>query len=425
MTCKLLTKCVACGSEDLVPTLDLNDQPLANNFQHHPGASDAYPLAVNRCNNCNHLQLTHIVDPEVIYKNYLYVSGTSQTYLDYMDWYAKFVLEIIDTYIDKNSGIYNVLDIGCNDGSQLDAFKNILVPGLKKISFNTYGVDPAENLHAGTVAKGHRVELGFWNQAIADKFDCEFDVITSQNAFAHIPDPVEYLKLAKEKLKRSGLVFISTSQADMVKNREFDTIYHEHISYYNVASMKALAERAGLFLIDVIKTPIHGTSYIFVLSQRGLRSMSVVNFLAMESAVGLDRDETYTDWANDVRKLLDDLRKSVDTLRQLGYTIVGYGAAAKGMTLLNASKIHLDCVIDDNPLKQGRYCPGTDIPVVGIDWLDRVDPGQCIAFIPLAWNFYKEIKARILSRRDHTEDVFLRYFPGIKTEFNPENKLLK
>ena len=99
------------------------------------------------------------------------------------------------------------------------------------------------------------------------------------------------------------------------------------------------------------------------------------------------------------------------------YTIVGYGAAAKGMTLLNASHIHLDVVIDDNPLKQGLYCPGTDIPVVGIDWLDSItDPKEHIVFIPLAWNFYAEIKKNIQARRNNKEDVFLRYFPTIRTD---------
>lgn len=402
--CTPITECLACGSTDLVPTLSLGDQPLANNFQQHPGVREEdawYPLAVNRCLHCDHLQLTHAVDPKIIYTHYLYVSGTSGTYLEYMDWYARFVREQFAHWTTS------VLDIGCNDGSQLNAFR--------QLGYKTYGVDPAENLYSISSAN-HQVTLGFWNQETADSFgDQRFDVITTQNAFAHITDPLSYLKLAKEKLAHSGRIFISTSQADMVVNGEFDTIYHEHISYYNAESMKALAERAGLHLIDVVKTPIHGTSYIFVLGQEPVNSQRINNILAMESR--LHMGSTYRKWSEDVSQLLVDLKDQIDEYRHWGYTIVGYGAAAKGMTLINASNIHLDCVIDDNPLKQGLYCPGTAIPVVDINWLDQItDDDEKVVFVPLAWNFYNEIKRKIQAKRNNTEDIFLRYFPTISSE---------
>ena len=416
--CTPLTHCLACGSSDLIPTLDLNDQPLANNFQKHAGVKDDdlwFPLAINRCQDCDHLQLTHAVDPEVIYKNYLYVSGTSQTYTEYMKWYAAFVSEQFTRHPPST-----VLDIGCNDGSQLDAFA--------ELGYDTYGVDPAENLYPVSTAKGHKVTCGFWDDETMAGLDIQqFDVVTSQNAFAHIPDPLSYLKLVEKILKPNGRMFISTSQADMIQNGEFDTIYHEHISFYNVESMSKLAERAGLKLIDVVKTPIHGTSYIFILGKEPYPGgrFRLENIMAMEYADGLHNGSTYRDWADGVRELIDGLKEQVDLYREWGYTIVGYGAAAKGMTLINASNIHLDCVIDDNPLKQGLYCPGTTIPVVGIDWLDNVtDPNEKIVFIPLAWNFYKEIKNKILAKRKNAEDVFLRYFPELKSEVDPDNKTL-
>lgn len=401
--CTHITQCLACGGTDLIPTLDLKDQPLANNFQEHAGVKDEdlwFPLAVNRCQDCDHLQLTHAVDPKLIYTHYLYVSGTSGTYVEYMDWYAKFVCEqFADTPL-------TVLDIGCNDGSQLNAFK--------KLGLQTFGVDPAENLHAKSSAN-HAVTLGFWDEATSLKLDTQlFDVITTQNSFAHIPDPLTYLQLARERLTNNGKIFISTSQADMVINGEFDTIYHEHISYYNAESMQALANRAGLHLIDVIKTPIHGTSYVFVLSKEPSNTQRIENILAMESK--LHMGSTYRKWATDVQQLLVDLKTQIDIYREWGYTIVGYGAAAKGMTLLNASDIHLDCVIDDNPLKQGLYCPGTTIPVVDISWLAKLTAPEKVVFVPLAWNFYNEIKKKIKATRDVDGDMFLRYFPAIETE---------
>ena len=127
-----ITECIACGSTNLELTLDLQDQPLANNFQAHGGVRDTdewFPLAINRCTNCNHLQLTEAVNPAIIYTHYLYVSGTSGTYVEYMDWYARFVREQFGHWVTT------VLDIGCNDGSQLNAFK--------ALGFDTYEIGRA------------------------------------------------------------------------------------------------------------------------------------------------------------------------------------------------------------------------------------------------------------------------------------------
>jgi SAM-dependent methyltransferase len=405
--CKQITKCLACGGHDLVLTLDLQDQPLANSFQKHAGVKDTdmwFPLAINRCTDCNHLQLTDAVNPALIYTHYLYVSGTSGTYVEYMDWYARFVREQFDRW--PNGG---VLDIGCNDGSQLDAFK--------KIKLQTFGVDPAANLHAKSSAN-HNVVLGFWDEDSAGELGRDFDIITTQNSFAHIPDPLAYLKLAREYLRNDGKIFISTSQADMVLNGEFDTIYHEHISYYNAYSMKCLAERAGLYLNDVIKTPIHGTSYIFILSKKPVNQARVENILAMEAAAGLQTPATYTKWANGVKELIARLRDQLDEYRHHGYAVVGYGAAAKGMTLINASNIHLDAVIDDNPLKQGLFCPGTAIPVVSAEYITGFTDKNHIVFVPLAWNFYNEIVQKIRNIRNNGNDLFIKYFPEITHETN-------
>jgi 2-polyprenyl-3-methyl-5-hydroxy-6-metoxy-1,4-benzoquinol methylase len=399
--CTPITECLACGGTDLIPTLNLGEQPLANNFRDNIVDPELkFPLAVDRCQDCDHLQLTHAVDPKLIYTHYLYVSGTSNTYVEYMDWYARFVREQL------NHWPTTVLDIGCNDGSQLNAFK--------RIGFKTYGVDPAENLYPTSSAE-HQVILGFWNTDTATNLDTTFDVITTQNAFAHIPDPLEYLALAGQYLKHDGKIFISTSQADMVLNGEFDTIYHEHISYYNAESMKRLAERAGLHLVDVVKTPIHGTSYIFVLSKRPHNRERIENILAMESK--LHMGSTYRTWAKNVDQLLKDLAEQINEYRHWGYKIIGYGAAAKGMTLLNASGLYLDAVVDDNPLKQGTWCPGVNIPVVGIEYVANLEPEDKVIFVPLAWNFFKEIVQRIRAVRVGEHDMFVRYFPELKTEF--------
>ena len=277
-------------------------------------------------------------------------------------------------------------------------------------------MDPAENLYARSTGKGHTVWCDFWDSITTNQqINGKFEVITCQNAFAHNPDPVKFLQLAASRLAPAGKIFLQTSQADMVLNSEFDTIYHEHISYYNAESMRRLARRAGLYLTDVFKNPIHGTSYIFVLSADDLPG-NVDEVLDAEQQVGLHDASTYDTWSRNVEELLFTLQSTIESYRMQGYHIVGYGAAAKGMTLLSASGIHLDAVIDDNPLKQGKWCPGPNIPVVASSYLTQIPPDQHIVFVPLAWNFYAEIVQKIHKIRKHPADVFLRYFPVINTE---------
>ena len=384
-----IKKCLACGSVDLIPVLDLNDQPLANSYKKSKDEPEAsYPLKINRCEHCYHVQLTHVVNPDLIYKNYLYVSGTTKTYVDYMSWYADFVCEQFNVFPQS------VLDIGCNDGSQLDKFKS---RGLK-----TFGVDPAENLFELS-SKNHNVTCGYFDE----KYLQPVDIITIQNAFAHNPNPLELLKNCKKNLNIDGLIFIQTSQADMILNDEFDTIYHEHISFYNIKSMMFLCNRAGLNLIDVIKTPIHGTSYIFVISADTSAPANIKNLVEIETNAGLYNKETYTRYSKNCIDMVEKFREVVEEHRTNGYKIVGYGAPAKGNTFLNFAKVPLDMIIDDNPMKQGLYTPGSSIGIVGSEVLKSFEEHDRILFIPLAWNFFKEIRERIIKQRNNFNDVFL------------------
>ena len=384
-----IKKCLACDHDDLKMVLDLNNQPLANSYKNSKDAvEDSFPLAIKVCQVCHHVQLTHIVNPDLIYKNYLYVSGTTKTYVDYMDWYAKFCIEKLGHTPSS------VLDIGCNDGSQLDKFKALNV--------DTYGVDPAENLYE-TSSKNHKVTCGYFD----NKYDRSHDIITIQNAFAHNPNPLELLKNCKKNLEIDGLLFIQTSQADMILNNEFDTIYHEHISYYNIKSMMLLCNRAGLNLIDVVKTPIHGTSYVFIISADRSAPSTIKNLVDMETTAGLYTDFTYTKYTSNCIEKVANFAERVEYWRDQGYKIVGYGAPAKGNTFLNFARIPLDIIIDDNKLKQGLFTPGSSIEIVGSEILGTYTEDDKVLFIPLAWNFFKEIKQRILSVRNNPNDVFL------------------
>jgi 2-polyprenyl-3-methyl-5-hydroxy-6-metoxy-1,4-benzoquinol methylase len=400
--------CLACGSEHVHLALNLGDSPLANSYKDSADQIDArYPLAVNLCYECYHLQLSHTVDPGVIYKNYMYATGTNNTIQQYCEWFSNFVKEYTHTFDPTGQ---SVLDIGCNDGTQLNYFADL--------EYSTYGIDPAENLNS-RIDKRHQTVCDFFGPAAVDKLrdmvpvQDVYNVIVAQNVFAHNPNPLEFLLAAKELMSYPSYLFIQTSQADMVLHNEFDTIYHEHINFFNANSMNELAKRAGMNLVDVIKTPIHGNSYIFVLRLSPHNPYHVQNIIDMERANGLYTVDTYNQWQNNIQKNMSKLVETIENYRSKGYHIVGYGAAAKGMTLLNFSGIELDFIVDDSPLKQGKFAPGTAIPIVGIQRLLEIRDDEKVLFIPLAWNFFDEIKERILGARRVVDDRFVRYFPEV------------
>lgn len=391
-------ECLACGSDNVHTALDLGLSPLANSYKKTVDDVDpCYPLGVLLCHDCCHLQLSHTVNPSIIYKNYLYATGTNNTIKEYSRWFANFCAEYVP-------GASQVLDIGCNDGTQLNYFKDI--------GFNTYGIDPAENLHERSRINHHVVCDFFGPDAVGALNHFEYDIITAQNVFAHNPDPLEFLKSCRELMQERTVLFIQTSQADMVLHNEFDTIYHEHINFFNANSMRKLAQRAGMNLVDVIKTPIHGNSYIFVLSLQNNRQHHVQNIIAMEAP--LLKLSTYQVWRDTVELNVQALKSVIDHYRAQDYVLVGYGAAAKGNTLLNYAKIDLDFIVDDNPLKQGLFTPGRSIPIVGIDRVKELSEQSQVVFIPLAWNFFDEIRNRILQVRNNDNDAFLRYFPRVE-----------
>lgn len=397
-----LTRCLCCDNDRLEPIFDLGQQPLANSFKATANeAEETYPLAVQVCPDCWHMQLTDAVDPTIIFKNYLYVSGTSRTMLEYFDWFSKFVVE----YMPDGYPVGSVLEIGCNDGSQLNYFK--------KMGYETWGIDPAENIYP-TSSKNHNIICDFLNDDSIDKIPAVFDILYAQNVFAHNDNPTEFLKLLRRKMNHHSLLFIQNSQCDMIANGEFDTIYHEHRSFYTHSSMAALAERAGLHIIDFVKGTIHGGSGIYVLSRDMEKPARLKNLIDLETAAGLHKMDTYHKWARNSEILVTDLVTAINYQRKnQNRLVVGYGAPAKGMTLLNYGNIDLDFIIDDAPLKQGRFTPGTGIPVVSIDHLDKHKHRE-ICFVPLAWNFYDEIVGRIKRVRDFPGDKFIRYFPDIQ-----------
>lgn len=386
----ILKTCLACGSQHLKQIIDLGDQPLANSYLHSPDELEqTFPLKLMFCESCTHLQLSDSVEPNLLFKNYLYVSGTSQTGLDHFKWFVNFTKQYVHN-------AKTVLDIACNDGTQLNYFADC--------GYKTYGIDPAENLLPLSSIKS-QVICDYLNQQNINSFQTKFDIILAQNVFAHVNYPDEFLIHSKSVLSENGVIFVQTSQANMVFNNEFDTIYHEHLSFFSVSSMCSIAKRVGLNVIDIKRVPIHGTSFIFVLSANGIDNSA--ELIKKEQSLNLNMLDEYV---KNIQTVITDLKTCIDDFRQQKYLIVGYGAAAKGNTLLNYSKISLDFIVDDNKLKHQLYTPGMRIPILSPDVLKNIS--QPILIIPLAWNFFDEIKGKVEKHLKHPAK-YLKYFPKL------------
>ena len=387
-----LDKCVACGGSNLEQFLDLAEQPLANNYHDGTGGGELFKLGLNLCTDCYHTQLPVSVDPKAMFDHYIYVTGTSQTLRDYCDWFAKFVTD------RENLKQGNILDIACNDGTQLDSFR--------KLGWKTFGVDPAKNLFDIALEKGHMVRNAYWPISYP-----QMDVITAQNVCAHTPNPLEFLQGVKKSLTVNGTAYIQTSQSQMYQRNEFDTTYHEHISFFSANSMQTLAARAGLVLTEIEITPIHGDSYVFVLKHEGADiKNSVTETIRKEGKEGRHNEMFYKQFGINAESIVRKLKDLVTKCQKVGTPVVGYGAAAKGMTVLNANDIQLDWIVDDNELKQGLLTPGTNIPIKDRSSLDT---DEHVVVIPLAWNFFDEIKSNVEEIRQDKSTQYVQYFPNV------------
>jgi SAM-dependent methyltransferase len=401
MSCKIIKECRCCGSKNLTQVLDLNEQPLANTY--HTGSSELfkYPLVLMLCKDCFHSQLNAVVDPDEMFSNYLYVSGTSKTLHEYFEWFADMVKsETVETG--------SVLDIACNDGTQLQKFRNL--------GWKTYGIDPAKNLQELSVKNADKIVVDYLTDSSVQSLGVSsFDAIIAQNVFAHTDDVVGFLNSCKLVMSDSTKLYIQTSQADMIENDQFDTIYHEHLSFFSTRSMLALCNRVNLKLISVRRTSVHGGSYIFVISKQGKQDYSVNFSLDLEEKSGRYSLKRYEQYQKEVNSVIANFKNVVDEYKKQGYLVVGYGAAAKGNTFLNASGVKLHYIIDDNPLKNNLLTPGSDTMIVSKNFIDTL--ANDVLFVPLAWNFYNEIKSNITKKvsslpfRDKFSYKIYSYYP--------------
>ncbi|HWQ52556.1 MAG TPA: class I SAM-dependent methyltransferase [Bryobacteraceae bacterium] len=382
--------CLVCGGRSLSLFLDLGATALANKFlssEELACPEPTYPLRVAFCPDCTHVQLLDRVPPAAMFANYLYVSSASETLKRHFDELSALLIER-----EKPGHGDLVVDIGCNDGTLLAAFRRNAPEGVR-----TLGVDPAENLEGFTRDLGIERYTGLFTSDSARKIRerwGEAAVITATNTFPHIQDLHDFAAGITELLAPNGVFVIEAHYLpDLLKQTAFDTVYHEHVSYWALRPMMRLFEQHGLRVMDAERLPIHhGQLRVYVKRQgQGEPSPNVAALLDRESAEGLDRLETYRAFAQKVERLKTELLGKLAELQAQGKSVVGYGAPAKGTTLLNYLELgpaNLAYIVDKSRLKQGLFVPGVRIPVVPTERLleDRPD-----FVLLLAWNFQEEI----------------------------------
>lgn len=382
-------RCRACNKLGMLRVLDLGAMPLVNGLWHGPEGTpeerERFPLVVGRCPSCGLVQLEHDVPPEKMFSEYTYFSSYSETMLRHARAMAGELA--LSRRLDRKS---QVVEIASNDGYLLQYYKRAGIPVL--------GIEPARNVAA--VAERER-GIPTIREFFGERFGKDLaqkgvaaDVVHASNVLAHVPDLPGFLRGIAHILKDDGVAVIEVPHLVELYDRvAFDTIYHEHLSYFSFTALERALAAAGLVARSVRKVDVHGGSLRVYAQHAGsaLPGISTRQMLDAERVWGIDGDTVHATFARRVETLCDRLRCELADLYARGSRLAAYGASAKGCVLLNALGLPegtLDYVVDKSPHKVGRYVPGVGIPIVPVDRMhtDRPD-----AMLLTVWNLAEEI----------------------------------
>lgn len=377
------SKCRACGTK-LEPYLDLGLMPLSNGLLESPEeVAVRFPLNVALCTMCGLSQLTVVIPPEVMFNNYVYRSGISQGYKLHC---SRMAVELARKYNLGRSTFH--IDIAGNDGTLLKVFHELY-------GHSVLNVDPATNMEELSSENGAPMWNNFWSSIVAHSISTTWgkaDLITATNVLAHVDNVVDFLNGIAIALAPNGVAVIEFPYLlDFIEKREFDTIYFEHVSYFSIAPLRWLCEKAGLILLDVTRHDIHGGSVRCEIGKYGKSHPRVLEIVNMEIEARTTDIFTYRMWATRVFQIKTQFKALVRNLREQGDIIWGFAASAKGNTLLNAcgiTKYDIAAIVDETPEKIGKWSPGTGIPIVELPKLIEAQPDYLVL---LAWNFADEI----------------------------------
>jgi SAM-dependent methyltransferase len=387
--------CRSCGSSKLTSFLDLGTTPLADRLltEADLGRPELVaPLDVVLCGDCSLVQITETVSPEVLFcQNYPYFSSVSKALMKHFGDSARNILE------SRKLGAGSlVVEAASNDGYMLKHFVDAGVPVL--------GIDPADGPATKAQQSGVNTLNTFFTKELAEKLYDEgtrADVFLGNNVLAHVADLNGFTSGVARLLKDDGVAVIECPYLlNLIDHCEFDTIYHQHLCYFSITALVNLFRRHGLSLNEVELTAIHGGSLRLFIEKKENVGESVTKLLRREKELGVDGLTYYESFAARVEKLKTDLISLLDRLKGEGKRIAGYGAAAKGCTLLSYCGVdskYLDYIVDLNPVKQGRYFTGTDLK---IEPPTKILEDRPEVVMIIAWNFADEIMKQQQAYRD-------------------------
>lgn len=391
--------CRSCGEKIEKPFLKLGMSPLSNAFVKKERLNKMehfFPLETYVCNKCHLVQLDSFEAPEKIFDDYVYFSSFSTSWLKHAETYANRM-----TQERKLGSDSLVVEVASNDGYLLQYFNKAGVPVL--------GIEPASNVaEVAQKERGVRTISDFFGTKLARKLadqGMKADLTAANNVLAHVPDLNDFVAGFKIILKEDGIsTFEFPHLQKMIEENQFDTIYHEHFSYFSLLAVKPIFERAGLQVFDVEELPTHGGSLrLFVKHQENSKivvSDRVQKLVDRETKLGFGKTEFYDNYREKVVEVKRSLLEFLIEAKRAGKTVVGYGAAAKGSTLLNYCGVRedfVDFVSDRNPHKNDKFFPGVRIPVRPVEDLIKAKPDYVLI---LPWNLRNEIQTQLAEIRE-------------------------
>jgi SAM-dependent methyltransferase len=389
--------CRFCGSRELAEILDLGVQPPSNSFVARDrllAAEAHYSLLILHCPHCGLMQVPEVTNSKEIFSDYLYFSSYSQSWLDHV----RRNVEAVSARFGLGPHS-RVIEIASNDGYLLQYVRQLGIPAL--------GIEPAANVAAAARERGVETIVAFFSRDLAERLaarSTKADWLIANNVLAHVPALNDFVEGMKLVLLPDGVITIEIPHLmRLIDGMQFDTIYHEHYSYYSIFVLERILDAHGLRIFDIEPVPTHGGSLrVFAChaDSRLATAPSVVRLQQEEIAAGYDRPEVYREFGEKVYALKRDLLEFFIASKREGRSIAAYGAAAKGNTLLNFLGVGtdvIDFVADRNPSKQGRFLPGSRIPVLAPEavWARRPD-----YLVVLPWNLREEICRQMAAIRD-------------------------
>ncbi|MBL8024243.1 MAG: class I SAM-dependent methyltransferase [Elusimicrobia bacterium] len=403
-------ECRLCGSKSFVLALQLEPSPIGDAFVPSSRLGEQqrlYPIDLFLCRECGLAQLRDVIDPRILYRDYLYVTASSEGLGDH---FRRYVEDVLGRWVPPPGSM--VVDLGSNDGLLLGFFK---ARGLRVL-----GVDPAVELAQRVTTSGIETLPIFFTHEVAIRLRQErgpASIITANNMFANIDNLVDLTEGIRALLSSSGIfVMESYYLPDILRNMVFDFIYHEHISSFTVRPLRDFFERHGLELVDVLKVPTKGGSVRYYVQPRGGPrpvSPAVKALIAEENELGVFHPDIFRSFAGKVSHEKDALLSILKKLKVQGNSIAAYGACITGTTLLYHFGIgsFIDFIVDDNPVKQGLFSPGFHIPVYPPDQLCQRMPTHVLL---LAWRYSEGIIRKNKEYLERGGHFIIMGMPGIK-----------